>query len=57
MRDDLGGAPDPSADEVWPTLLGVTGFAVLTLLALTEHFAEVPAAAVAFVAAWRVSRW
>ena len=48
-----GGSPD----EVWPALLGLACFATLTLLALTEHFRELPAALTAYVAAWRVSRW
>jgi hypothetical protein len=49
--------PDTSDDEAWPVLLGGACFATLTMLALTEHFTELPAAAVAFGAAWRVSRW
>ena len=40
----------PHADE-HALLLAVTGFAALTLLALTERFAELPAAAAAYAAA------
>ncbi len=56
MRVDRSRRTDTSGD-VWPVLLGVVCFTTLTLLALTEHFAELPAAAVAFAAAWRISRW
>jgi hypothetical protein len=56
VRVDRSRRADTSGD-VWPVLLGVVCFTTLTLLALTEHFDELPAAAVAFAAAWRVSRW
>jgi hypothetical protein len=54
--DQAPSRPATSVDEVWPALLGLTGFATLTLLALTEHFGELPAAAAAYLAAWRISR-
>ncbi|MCD4526875.1 hypothetical protein [Nocardioides sp. cx-173] len=50
--------PTGTADDVdWPALLGLACFATLTLMALTEHFRELPAAVAAYGAAWRVARW